>query len=122
MKSMFTLLLATALTSSAFAYDGGRLSVTLPKSNLTVVIDNRTYAPEDNSVVMNNIPVGQHSIQVYRSNGVRRNRNNDLLYSSTVYVKPNYHVDVMINRFGKALVDERDLRDRNNGWDDGDGY
>ena len=42
------------------------------------------------------------------------------MYSSTVYVRPSYHVDVMVNRFGKALVDERALNDRNDRWDDDD--
>lgn len=30
-----------------------------------------------------------------------------LVYSSNIYVKPQYHVDITINRFGKALVDEQ---------------
>jgi hypothetical protein len=66
---------------------------------------------------------GQHTIQVYhnrgnRNNGNSRNRNNrkDVFYSSTVNVRPNYDVDVMINRFGRALVDERDLRYSDDGW------
>ncbi|MCW3074925.1 MAG: hypothetical protein JWP69_1994 [Flaviaesturariibacter sp.] len=122
MKTLFTFLLATSVASSAFAYDEGRLTVTFAaKSNVQVIIDNRSYSGDDNTVVLNNIRPGQHTIQVYRAkrNGNGRNNNNraDLLYSSTIYVKPSYDVDVMINRFGKALVDEQAIGNRGS-WDD----
>ena len=132
MKTIFTLLLATIFTTSAFAYDEGRLTVTVStQADVQVVIDNRTYRlDDDNSLVLNNVRAGQHSIQVYRNrgnnrnNGNNRNRNNrnDVLYSSTINVRPNYDVDIMINRFGKALVDERDLRYSNDGWGNNGNY
>lgn len=124
MKTIFTLLLATIFTSSAFAYDESRLTITVSSTNdIQVMVDNRAYRLDDNSLVLNNIQAGRHNIQVYRTNGNNgrgwgnsKNRNNrsEVLYSSTIYVKPNYDVDIMINRFGKAMVDERDLRYSNN--------
>ena len=128
MKTIFTLLLATIFTTNAFAYDEGRITITVSTpSDVRVVIDNRTYRLDDNSLVLNNVRAGQYTIQVYRgrannrNNGNNKNRNNrnNILYSSTIYVKPNYDVDIMINRFGKALVDERDLRYSNDGWKNG---
>ena len=124
MKTIFTLLLATIFTTSAFAYDEGRLTITVSTpSDVQVMIDNRTYRLDDNSVILNNVRAGQHTIQVYRGRGnnrnngnKNRNNRNDILYSSTIYVKPNYDVDIMINRFGKVLVDERDLRYSNDGY------
>src|SRR5687767_7689604 len=117
MKTIFTLLLASLFTTSAFAADDGRLTITIStQTDVQVVIDNRTYRLDDNdnTLVLNNVRPGQHTIQVYhnrgnRNNGNSRNRNNrkDILYSSTVNVRPNYDVDIMINRFGRALVDER---------------
>jgi hypothetical protein len=127
MKTIFTLLLASFFTTAAFAYDEGRLSVTIAsKTNVQVFIDGRAYQDNDNQFVVQSIQAGNHTIKVYRARGNdnnrnrgNANRNSDLLYSSTVYVRPAYHVDVMINRFGKALVDERALNDRTNGsWDD----
>lgn len=125
MKTIFTLLLATIFTTSAFAYDEGRITITVSTpTDVQVMIDNRSYRLNDNSLVLNNVRAGQHTIQVYRTRnnnrnaGNNRNRNNrnDVLYSSTIYVKANYDVDIMINRFGKALVDERDLRYSNDGY------
>lgn len=129
MKTIFTLLLATVISSSAFAYNDGKLTISLAQNrNLQVQVDGRSYSDDDNTITVHNIQAGYHTIKVYRnynngrnSNGNgrwdNRNRRAELIYSGQVYVKPDYHVDVMVNRFGKALVDER-LLDRN----DDDGY
>jgi hypothetical protein len=129
MKTIFTLLLATIFTTSAFALDESRLTITVSTSNdVQVMIDNKTYRLDENSVILNNIRAGQHTVQVYRgrannNRGNNRNNNrNNVLYSSTIYVKPNYDVDIMINRFGKALVDERDLRYNNDGYGNNGNY
>src|SRR5215203_4985544 len=129
MKTIFTLLLATVF-SSAFARNEGKLTISIVSNkNLQVYVDGRQYQDKDGMFVLNSIQSGNHTIQVYRQaknssngNGNNRNRNNDrrgeLMYSSTVYVRPSYHVDVLINRFGKALVDEKALADRNGQWED----
>ncbi|HEX2608511.1 MAG TPA: DUF4476 domain-containing protein [Flavisolibacter sp.] len=127
MKTIFTLLLASIFTTSAFAYGEGRLTVTLAANkNLQLVIDGRAYQTAETTLLLDNIQPGNHTIQVYKSgkymngrNG-RNNKRNDLLYTTTIYMKPSYHVDVMINRFGKALIDEKALSDRNGRWDDED--
>jgi hypothetical protein len=127
MKTLFTLLLATAFTS-AFAYDEGRLTITVASAtrNLEVHVNGRIYSDNDNTIVIDDVQPGNHTVRIYRNtrgNGNGRNdrnsRRNELLYSSTIYVKPSYHVDVMINRFGKALVDERMLAG-NGQWGDDD--
>ena len=133
MKTIFTLLFVTIFTS-AFAYDEGKLTITVAsQKNLQVYVDGRIYQADDNSFVLNNIQPGNHTIKIYKkakknNNGNNRNsrndRNdinrNDLIYSSTVYVRPSTHVDVMINRFGKAMVDEKLLSDRNGNWGEDD--
>jgi hypothetical protein len=44
MKNIFTLLLAT-VSFSAFAYDGGKLTITVPSSrNVQVYVDGRVYS------------------------------------------------------------------------------
>ena len=129
MKTLFTLLLV-ALYATAFAANEGRLTITVTsKKNVQVYVDGRAYWDNDNEFVFDNVQPGNHTIKIYRtrdnnnSRNIRnaRGKNNDLLYSSTVYVRPSYHVDVVINRFGKALVDERFLSDRNGRWDE-DGW
>jgi hypothetical protein len=131
MKNIFTLLLAT-VSVSAFAYDGGKLTITVPSSkNIQVYVDGRIYQDNNNNtIVLNNIQPGNHSITIYKNNrngngygnnGRDNHRNNknrydqrDVLYNSNIYVRSSYHVDVMINRFGKALVDERAINSNYN--------
>ena len=136
MKNIFTLLLAT-VSVSAFAYNGGKLTITVPSSkNIQVYVDGRAYQDNNNTIVLDNIQAGNHSITIYKNNRNsygnngnygrnsnrkdRRNDQGDVLYNSNVYVRPSYHVDVMINRFGKALVDEKIIN--NNYGDDDDWY
>jgi hypothetical protein len=137
MKNIFTLLLAT-VSFSAFAYDGGKLTITVPSSNnVQVYVDGRVYQDNNNNtIVLNNIQPGNHSITIYkngRGNAANKGRDNrrnnnrndqrDVLYNSNVYVRQSYHVDVMINRFGKVLVDERAINNgdgNDDGWYDND--
>ena len=133
MKTIFTLLLITVF-GSAFARNEGKLTISIASNkNVQVYVDGRQYKDNNGNFVLNNIQSGNHTIQVYRqarnnngnSNGRNRTNNDrrgELVYSSTVYVRPSYHVDVLINRFGKALVDERALNDRNGRWDDEDDW
>ncbi len=120
MKTTFTLLFATFFASSAFAYNEGKLTVTVAANNIQVVINGRDYTATENTIVLNNVRSGNHSIKIYkaRKNSNRRNNNTELLYAATIQVKPLYHVDVMVNRFGKALIDERSIRDSR--WEDDD--
>lgn len=117
MKPISTLLIFLFAGLLAFANpNSGRLSVTIVgNKNVHVMIDNQRYS--DNSIMINELASGHHSIKIYRENNDRRNnggwgrnnRNNNLqlVYSTSFYVKAGHHVDILVNRFGKALVDER---------------
>ncbi len=127
MKTLFTIALASFFSTSVFAYGEGRLTITVASSkNFQVVVDGRSYnANDDNTVLLQNVRQGSHSIVVYdsrkKNNGRYndRNRNADVLYSGSVVVRDFQHVDVVVNRFGRALVDERDLR-YNDRWNERD--
>jgi Domain of unknown function (DUF4476) len=130
MKTIFTLLFATVFTS-AFAYDGSRLTITLATNRASVYVDGNLYQGQD-SYELNDIQPGNHTIRIYKAqelgygnaNDRRRNRggrnDRDLLYSTTLNVRPSYDIDIMVNRFGKAMVDERLFTD-GNGSQDGNG-
>ena len=128
MKTFLTLLFATFLSISAFAYGEGRLTITLATKNSQVLVDGRTYlAGSDNTIVIDNLRPGNHNVRIYdtrkRRNGrndrnTRNERSGDLIYSGTIHLKSFQHVDIMVNRFGKALVDERDLRKNDDSWSD----
>lgn len=131
MKQIFTLLLSVITTVSLYAYPNfSRMSISSSSgAKLRVMVDNNRYNANDNSVLINNLQQGYHTVKVYRrmrgyrdGNSFGNNNNYQLVYSGTVYVKPLYHVDITINRFGKAFVDEQPISRYSNGDDDGDDW
>jgi len=150
MKKFFTLIAVLSTTFSLFAQTDetykkgnnylGRLSVsTVTNYPVKVSIDGNIYNGKisDDGLMVNDIKAGYHSIKVYRQKKLRyandnwANRNIQLIYEGNIYVKPQYHVDVTINRFGKAFIDEQrmnagyyDDTDNNGhgGWGDDNNY
>ncbi|HEU4469626.1 MAG TPA: DUF4476 domain-containing protein [Flavisolibacter sp.] len=128
MKTIFTLLLASIFTTTAFAFDEGRISITVVSGKgVQVFVDGRAYSTNSNTLVLEDVQPGNHNIKIYsamrnngngRNGGRRADRNADLIYASTLYLRPGHHVDVMVNRFGKALVDERAIDGGNGIWND----
>jgi len=75
--------------------------------------------------VINYERTGNHSVKTFRAgndrnryNGNNRSNGYQLVYSNNLFVKQQYHVDITINRFGKAFVDEQMLNGSYNDDDD----
>jgi len=126
MKRISTLLLSTLFSITLLAYDDTRLTVSsVSNMKMTVEVDGRRYNMNNKAVSIRDLSAGHHNIKVYRdgkkNNGLFNNTQ-QLVYSGSVYLRRDYHLDITINRFGKALVDERRI-DRNDDWyDDDDNY
>ncbi|WP_165760165.1 DUF4476 domain-containing protein [Niastella populi] len=128
-------LLPAFLVRALAGPDDGILGITnLSRQNITIEIDGRTYTDVTNALILRNFRPGNHIVKVYtmvRSTPVTRLARRVVLYNKSMYVKPKYYVDIVINRFGRALydeqpitdnrydgdgVDERDDRNNNNNW------
>lgn len=133
MKQTFTLLIAVIISTAMYAYPlFSKISISSSSnSSMRVMVDGNRYKTNNNSIQINNLQQGYHSVKVYRQvrNGrptgiFGNNGNYQLVYSSNVYVKPQYHVDITINRFGKAFIDEQPINtgyyndEDNDNWDD----
>ncbi|TCJ18643.1 DUF4476 domain-containing protein [Flaviaesturariibacter flavus] len=107
MRTIFTLLLGLVLSVAVHAADQGRLTITFSGlTDLYVQIDNRYFSATDNLVCVDGIPAGKHTVKVFQPrNG--SNVNGRLLYQGQVMIRPDYHVDITFNRFGKAFFDEK---------------
>jgi nuclear transport factor 2 (NTF2) superfamily protein len=113
MKKTFTLL--TALCLSVILFGQSKLSITnSSNADIRVMVDGRKYAAGNSPIMINNLQSGNHSVKIfravndrYRTQGNNRNGGYQLIYSSNLFVKQQYHVDITINRFGKAFVDEQ---------------
>lgn len=111
MKSIITLLATFFLSVVLFANNNpSRLIITnLENSTLRIVVDGRKYNGIGNTLSLNDLSAGQHNIKVYK---VRRGwfNNDQLVYSSTIFFKPNYQVNILINRSGEVSLAEQQSR------------
>jgi Domain of unknown function (DUF4476) len=126
MKKIFTLLTASFLSVSVFAIgrNYNKLTISFAGSNAKVTVDDRLYTSlNSNSVSINDLWEGYHTIKVFKTERNNRGRawGEQVIYAASVFVKPGYHVDVLVNRFGKALIDERNMNDRDY-FDDEEDY
>ena len=129
MKKIFTFLLLSVFNAAAFAA-GPQTKLTVSSAysgQLRIMIDGNSYQIDNNrssaDFVLNNLSAGNHNIKIYRQVGRngRKNVYNDnnvqVLYNANLYLRPQYHTDLMINRFGKVFSDEMQMTGRY--YDDG---
>jgi hypothetical protein len=126
MKKTFTLLAALFFSTILLAQTKLTIS-SVGNADLRVMVDGMKYTSNGRDIVINNLKNGNRIVKIFRA-GNDRNRNNNygrnngyqLVYSSSIFVKPQYHVDIIINRFGKAFVDEQMINGGYNDDDDND--
>jgi hypothetical protein len=141
MKKTFTLLVAMIFSGASVTYAWqNRLTISSNiKNTLSIQIDGKFYQVNKNdaALVINDQRPGTRNIKVYQQinnkrggeyNNRNRRWNNEtfmqLLYNGNLYIKDGYDVDITINRFGKAFVDEQpinryvDDEDRDDLYDD----
>lgn len=125
MKKIFTFLLLSCFTAAAFAF-GPQTKLTVSSAyagQLRITVDGSTYQIDNNKssadLMLNNLAPGSHSIKIYKQSGRGNGRRNafddnnaQMLYSAKVYLRPQYHTDLMINRFGKVFSDEMQMTGR----------
>jgi len=125
MKTIFTLLLSTVFTLSTMAYEGTRLTISsISTKKMGVVVDGRSFQMNDNGIYIRTLHSGYHTVIIYadikKKSGrwfdviTGRNRQ-ETIYNSRVFLKEGFHYDILINRFGKVMLDERRI-DRNDEW------
>jgi len=128
MKTFFTLLLSTLFTLTSMAYDGTRLTVTSISNNkIFVEVDGRRFDLNGNTVSLSNIRPGVHTVRVLREMKKRKGFNIDIwskreevIYSIRATMKNGYHFDILVNRFGKVMIDERRIDFNDDWYDDAD--
>ena len=128
MKTIFTLLLSTIFSIAAMAYDGTRLTVTSISNNkMFVEVDGRRYNLNGNTFSLSNIRPGAHNIRVLRE--LKRktgwnfgNKREETIYNIKATFRDGYHFDILVNRFGKVMIDERRIDPNDDWYNDDDSY
>jgi Domain of unknown function (DUF4476) len=127
MKTIFTLLLSTIFSLASMAYDGTRLTVTSISNNkMFVEVDGRRYNLNGNTLTISSIRPGTHNVRVLRE--LKRktgwnfgNKREETIYNIKATFRDGYHFDILVNRFGKVMIDERRI-DPNDDWYNDDDY
>jgi hypothetical protein len=102
---------------SAFAAsDRGKLTIISHNpSEVRIIIDGKRYGLEYNTLVLNDMMPGMHTIKIverpqsFRGSGPIVPVREKILYNGSMNFRMNYHVDIVINRFGKTLIDEQPI-------------
>jgi len=124
MKKIITLMFTFFLVISAFAaINPSRLSVTsFSNATLTVEIDGNRYERVPGSLTINDLASGYHNIKVYElrieRRGFRKIDSYNLVYSSSVLLKPYHHLNIGISPSGKIRISEEMIRRNGNDRDD----
>ncbi|MEO7983629.1 MAG: DUF4476 domain-containing protein [Bacteroidota bacterium] len=128
MKKFSTLLLSSLFSLSLLAYDGSRLSISSPgtSTEMKIEVDGRPFSMKNNSLTLSYLQEGRHNVKIYRDkkrNGFGFGKREDVIYQSNIFLKKGFHLDIMVNRFGKVMTDEH-LIDVNDDWynDSDDSY
>lgn len=124
MKKIFTLALLVITYSVSAQTNAGKMSITnLSNQRIVVEVDGKKFTDRinnnDNIVLVPTLPTGYHQVKVYtlpvdrNNNSAMGIRKQTLIFQKNVNVRARYHVDIVINRFGRVLFDELSMSDRN---------
>lgn len=109
MKKTFTFFTALLLSLSLFAFPYSSILTISNTSGKPVklIIDNKDCNDNNSGdIVISDIKSGYHNIKVFRESYQWGSKKRRMIYSGNIYLKSGFHMDITINRFGKAFLDE----------------
>lgn len=117
MKTIFTFIISmfTMLSVLAQNQNLSRITISSMTNNpIRVVFDGRQVNDrynQSNSIYLPDIRQGNHTVKiyVYKSRGRWQGASTQqmqLIYDGRIFVKARHHIDIVVNRFGRAFVDE----------------
>ena len=120
MKSFITMFAAFFFTTYLFATPPGSSRLTIINSEnkqLRVIIDGNRYDGIGNNLSLANISIGYHNIRIYQ---IKRGffGGDRLIYSSSLFLKPDRQLSLIIKRDGDVVINEQGGRWDNNRYPD----
>jgi len=120
MKRIFTFLASLMVSISLLAADARPKSTltvrSSDRSGIKVVIDGRRFEPLDNYVRIQGIDAGMHSVKIYREKYMGLfsilGKKYEVVFNSSISVKPRTSVVLSVDRFGRTSVNETRMFDR----------
>jgi hypothetical protein len=117
MKKFFTLVFLTLTISISRAADNeGCITVTnLGFYDVQVEIDGKHYDDGNRNITIRHLSAAGHYLKIFRVD-----KEEKILYADSITIKPQYDIDIVINRFEKVMIDELSVNDqhyRKDGYD-----
>ena len=87
-----------------------KLSITMVgNAAIRMQIDDKHYFCQDNSLTVEDLAPGYHSVKLFVVKKDRWNNSasGQMIYNASLFLKPQFYTDIVVNRFGKTLVDEQ---------------
>jgi len=129
MKTISTLFISSLLTISAFAADfrpTASLTVkSADRSPIIVIVDGKCFDIGSNAIMISNLEPTYHDVKVYQQsysgNVVFGRKDRDILFSSSVLLKPRTSLLIAIDDCGAITMNETRTRTRDFGdtWNPG---
>jgi hypothetical protein len=129
MKTIFTLFASLLVSLSLLAADIKPKSTLTIKSSdrgdIRVIIDGRRFEPTDNYLRIQGIEAGYHNVKIYRQRNAGLfnifGKMYEVVFSSSLSIKPRSNVLISVDRFGRTTVNESRTIGRNGREDRGFG-
>jgi hypothetical protein len=121
MKKKFTLTcLVIATLISRAASDEGRITITnLSYYDVLIEIDGKRYDDGNKNITIPYLQAGNHTLHIAQLPGRLQQESTapsgnqeKVIYNNTITIRPEYHTDIVINRFNKVMVDELSMTDK----------
>lgn len=116
MKTISTLFASLLLTASVFAADARKSSIitviSADQNDIRVVLDGKQYNPNDNTVRIEQLTDGYHTIQVSRERNAgifSRNRRFDIVYNTSINLKKRTNLFIKIEKNGRVSMEENKI-------------
>lgn len=132
MKRISTLFAALLMSIFVFAADAKPKSIltitSVDNSDIRVVLDGKRFEPNDNSLRIQGIEDGYHTLKVYRqrNNGIFSivGKRYELVYNTTIAVKKRTNLFITVERNGFITKQENKISNKryDRDWDRDNGY
>ena len=113
MKKIFTLAVVMFAVTATFAAEPprpnyGKVSIkSRSNEKIQVVIDGKRYNMDRHDFMLDNLNPGRHTIQIYKYRHIGFRTKPQMIYNSTMNVKPWELIDININRNERVSVSSR---------------
>lgn len=121
MKTIFTLLASLIMSMAVFAAAKPKSMLTVKsndQSDVRVILDGKQFESGSNSIMIQDLNPGYHSIKVYRqkNNGFFSllGKKYEVVYSTSLDVKAGTHIMITIDPNGRTSVQETKINGRRN--------